>query len=242
MQIDRRILNGLAWAGVALVVGVPLADYVSGKFGDETPQVAVIEPAAPAPVTPPPAATETAVVAPAKPAADPVSKPAADPVSKPQAETADVVDKFVQGGRPLPSYISGGDAPTQTATTPTRPVITTTPAPVVTDPVQVAAIPKVAPIPMPLSMRPMPVAVVPPPVVVVPQQQAVVVPGGNVTAEDLEDWESGPLSEFLAARERQTSSDYQQGGFFLDEAPATRPRQRDRVIGPSNESFYPFVN
>lgn len=236
MQIDRRILNGLAWAGVALVVGVPLADYVSGKFGDEAPQVAVIEPAAPAPVTPPPAATETAVVAPAK--------PAADPGSKPQAQTADVVDKFVQGGRPLPSYISGGDAPaapTQTATTTTRPVITTTPAPVVTDPVQVAAIPKVAPTPMPLSMRPMPVAVVPPPPVVVPQQQAVVVPGGNVTAEDLEDWESGPLSEFLAARERQTSSDYQQGGFFLDEAP-TRPRQRDRVIGPSNESFYPFVN
>ena len=236
MQIDRRILNGLAWAGVALVVGVPLADYVSGKFGDEAPQVAVIEPAAPAPVTPPPAATETAVVAPAK--------PAADPVSKPQAQTADVVDKFVQGGRPLPSYISGGDAPAapaQTATTPTRPVITTTPAPVVIDPVQVAAIPKVAPIPMPLSMRPMPVAVVPPSAVVVPQQQAVVVPGGNVTAEDLEDWESGPLSEFLAARERQTSSDYQQGGFFLDEAP-TRPRQRDRVIGPSNESFYPFLN
>ena len=47
MQIDRRITNGLAWAGVVLVIGIPVADVVSAQFmAERTPsaQVAALAP------------------------------------------------------------------------------------------------------------------------------------------------------------------------------------------------------
>src|SRR5690606_38754562 len=108
MKIDRRITNGLAWAGVLLVVGVPAVDLLSAQFmsgpdRSAPPQIAVIEPEAPvpAPLEQRPDAEEVASVAPV------VIKPAA----KPATQTGDAVDSFVQSGRPLPSYITGADAP-----------------------------------------------------------------------------------------------------------------------------------
>jgi len=224
MQIDRRITNGLAWAGVILVVGVPVADLVAAQFSGPSAsalpeQVAVIEPAEapmPAPLSQRPAAPVATPVAVAetRPAARPVTevavaepqKPAsvaARPIARPVAETADVVDAFLKSGKPLPSYITGVPASAQTAATqPSRTPIITTPAanaPVV-DPIEVASIPpqKLAPVPMPLSMRPQIVAapVMPPADIVVPP--GVIRPPATVGARDLADWESGPLSEFLA--------------------------------------------
>lgn len=263
MTIDRRrITNGLAWAGVLLVVGVPTADLLSAQFAGPSAtvvreQVADVTPVAPvpAPLSQRPAAlvakpsvevagaAEVAVAAPEKPAA-----PALKPSVLPAAQTADIVDNFLQSGKPLPSYITGGNAsaaPVQAAATPpVRTPIVTTPAtePVAVDPVQVAAIPpqKVAPVPMPLSMRPRPVAVVVPDEIILPP--ALVRPSASVTADDLADWESGPLSEFLAARQRQgapaviVDSEYDPDGFFLDQGP--NPRRRDRVIGWQDGSFF----
>lgn len=266
MKIDRRITNGLAWAGVILVVGVPAADLLSAQFsGDAAPaQVAVISPVAPvpaplsqrpdAPVAKPKPAV--AVVAPAKPVSPAVTKPAAPPA----AQTADVVDNFLQGGKALPSYITGGGAtpaPTQVAVTqPVRTPIVTTPAvtPSATapgvDPVQVAAIPpqKIAPTPMPLAMRPAPIQV---PVAVTAPDDIIIPPGltprqpATVTAADLDDWETGPLSEFLARKQGQGSSaavtsDYDANGFFLDQGPA--PVRRDRVIGWEEQGFSFFAD
>ena len=246
MSIDRRIINGLAWAGVFLVVGVPAADLLSAQFsGAPAPaQVAVIEPVAPvpaplsqrpdAPIAKP--AVEVAVAASAQPVA-PVAKPVAAPV----AQTADVVDTYLQSGRPLPSYITGGDtAPAEVAATPpARTPIVTTPAAEV-DPIEVAAIPpqKIAPVPMPLSMRPKPVVAAAPPVVVIPP--SVGLPPANVTAADLEDWETGPLSEFLAQRQQQAGNayvdpGYDPNGFYLDEGPN---RSRARVIAREVDSFF----
>lgn len=255
MKIDRRITNGLAWAGVALVIGVPTADLLSAQFlgdakaGTVAEQVAVVAPVAPmpAPLSQRPAApvvapsTEVAV---AKPVAPVVTQPAAQPAPQ---QTAGVVDKFLQSGKALPSYITeAGAAPAQAvAAAPVRTPIVTTPAtqaaPVAVDPVQVASIPveKVAPVPMPLSMRPRPVIattvpaeIVLPPEVLPPEVLSPVAP--TVTAADLEDWETGPLSEFLARKQGQGSSatvttDYDPNGFFLDQGP--NPRNRDRVIG-----------
>jgi hypothetical protein len=250
MSIDRRITNGLAWAGVFIVVGVPAADLLSAQFsGERAPaQVAVIEPVAPVPaplsqrpdtpVAKP--AVEVAVAAPAQPAA-----PAAKPAVTPAAQTADVVDAYLQSGRPLPSYITGGGAaPTEVAATPpARTPIVTTPAAepaAEVDPVEVAAIApqKVAPVPMPLSMRPKPVVAVAPPVVVIPP--SVGLPPANVTAADLEDWETGPLSEFLAQRQQQAGNayvdpGYDPNGFYLDEGPN---RSRARVIAREVDSFF----
>lgn len=268
MKIDRRITNGLAWAGVILVVGVPAADLLSAQFsGDDTPaQVAVISPVAPTPAPlsqrpPTPVAKSepaVAVVAPVKPVAPAVAKPAAAPVQ----QTASVVDNFIQGGKPLPSYITGGGAtpaPAQVAVAqPIGTPIVTTPAvtPSVTapgvDPMQVAAIPqKVAPLPMPLSMRPTPIRV--PVAVTAPTvPDDIIIPTGltprqpaTVTAADLDDWETGPLSEFLARKQGQGSSaavtsDYDADGFFLDQGP--QPVRRDRVIGWEEEGFSFFAD
>jgi hypothetical protein len=262
MNIDRRITNGLAWAGVILVVGVPTADLLSAQFlgnpgAPAQAQIAVIEPVAPipaplsqrpaAPAAKPPA--QVAAVAPAKPVATP-----AKPVATPAAQTADAVDAFLQSGRQLPSYITGADAPAApaqvAATPPTRPLITTTPStpPAGVDPIEVAAIPpqKVAPTPMPLSMRPEPVAValVRNPVVIPPSLTAaepalIVRPPANVTAADLQDWETGPLADFLAQRQGGNAA-ADADGFFLDEGPK-RPR-RDRVIAREVEPFFFFAD
>lgn len=248
MSIDRRITNGLAWVGVLLVVGIPTADLLSAQFtgSPAAPErIAVVEPAAPmpAPLNQRPAApvvkpaAQVAAVVPASPAV-PVVKPAAEPA----AQTADVVDAFLQSGRPLPSYITGADAPAQLAATP--PVSAPAATPPAVDPVEVASIApqKVAPVPMPLSMRPRPVVAVAPPSVVIPP--SVGLPPANVTAADLEDWETGPLSEFLAQRQRQAGNayvdpGYDPDGFFLDEGPN---RSRARVIAQEVESFFLFAD
>jgi hypothetical protein len=112
--------------------------------------------------------------------------------------------------------------------------------------VQTASIPqKVAPMPMPLSMRPKPVAVaaanpvvnqpafvVNEPVFVPPSVQPV--PRAEITAEDLEDWEAGPLAEFLARRQAPREAEApvfaDDEEFFVERAP--RFPRRDRLVGP----------
>ncbi|MET3924738.1 hypothetical protein [Devosia sp. 2618] len=289
MKIDRRITNGLAWAGVLLVVGVPTADMLISHFSDDkaatvAPQVGVV---APAVASPEPAAGRPVEVAATTPAA---------PIAAP---SGDAVDSFVNSGRPLPSYITGGGtpaapvapkpapvavapapvvaptpvaqpaAPTQTAATPpvrtpiATPAPVVTPQPAVTDPIAVAAIPpqRVAPVPMPLSMRPRPVVqpspvvsatlpiVIPPSVnqnlpPVVRPPVAVVQPADNLTSADLDDWESGPLSEFLAQRQAQGNNGYVQppatngNGFFLDQWP--QQGGRDRLIGREEQPLFGY--
>lgn len=275
MQINRRITNGLAWAGAFLVVGVPTADLLSAQFlGDTTSQaasVAVIEPAGPVAPTPLPASSRPAAPEPVevaaveeKPATPPAAKPAAPalepakPLENTTATAADPVDSYIQSGKPLPPYISGGDTqPTKVAVAPPAtnksvPAVSAAPAstvaPAKSDPLGVASPPaKVAPVPMPLSMRPK--APVQTTVAVAPSRDPIVIPPSvaapTVTAADLEDWESGPLSEFLARRERgnSASADYNSDGFFLDEAPQPRRVQPDRVIGPiHDEFFFPFMD
>ena len=258
MQIDRRITNGLAWAGALLVVGIPVADLVSAQFlgGKETAaQIAVIEPVAPVPAPAtqrPDEPVKVAEAAPAKPVA-PTPAAAANP--------ADPLNAYLQSGKKLPSYISGGaeetapaatpPAPAAAAAEPARPPIANpaAPAPVATDPVQVASLPpdKIAPVPMPLSMRPKPVAVrapSPSEQVVIPPSVRAPQPPVAVTADDLQDWESGPLSEFLARRQQQAQAprdDYRPGGAYLDQVQP--PQVYDRYVGPIDEPiFFPFTN
>lgn len=269
MKMDRRLSNGLAWAGALLVIGIPAADYLTGTFAG-APSLAVVDAA-------PVAAADTAAVVP-KPAPavqvaeapKPAPKPVPAPVAKPQAATgaADPVSGFLQSGKELPSYITGGDA--QTAAVPAKPpaqpqVI----APVAPKPTEVATTPPpaeqvavlpatAAPTPMPLSMRPQPVSVPlasDQPLII---DQAATRPGipapqpnDFLTSEDLEDWESGPLSEFLAKRGQQSSATYrvqqnvpppppQAEGFWLDEGPqGDRPIRRYQPI--DDEIYYlPF--
>ena len=270
MQFDRRITNGLAWAGLFIVVAVPVADAVSGQLMGEPASVAVASiDATPALVAPIPAplsqrphapvarpVVETAAVAPARPVAPAAVKPA--------AAANPAVDSFLSSGKPLPSYITAepgakpqqaaaapaaipaqtkpaATAPVQTAAIPSTPAAAPVATPVAVDPIEVATLTpaKIAPMPMPLSMRPKPVSrslanediVLPPEVVAGNDARPVVV-------DDLQDWESGPLSEFLAQRQRSSAVVTQDDG----DRPTRRPR-RDVYLGPADdEFFFPFIN
>lgn len=268
MPIDRRITNGLAWAGALVVVAIPAADAALRQFEPRSAsQVAVIEEQVETPALPTPASqrptegavpeepvvsepvVEAAAVPVAKPATKPVATPAPDPVTTASASapSGDAVDDFLKSGRPLPSYITGGGAtaPTQAAI---APVTTTRPAPTAVAPVsappaeQVAAVPrtKIVTFPTPASERP---ASVPRSAVVAAQPPLVIeTQPPVVTAADLEDWESGPLSEFLARRQGSTDqppADYDPDGFFLDEGPNSNARvwRFPRAYGNNAYSF-----
>ncbi len=256
MQIDRRITNGLAWAGAFLVVGIPAADFAARQFfpGD-APQMAVVQAEA-EPVAVPEKPVETSAKPAETVAPAPMQTAAVTPV-KP-AQSKDAVDNFVQSGRPMPSYITGAEPAEKPAT---RPVIAADPKPEPVpatqaqpaqapkpDPVVVAALPpaKVAPIPMPASMRPPPP--VAPLIVEAPAQRPLIIENSApiVTAQDLEDWESGPLSDFLARRQAQTSAsssadyvtDYDPNGFFLDQGPSSSAQYRRFPRAYEDDSVY----
>ena len=62
-----------------------------------------------------------------------------------------------------------------------------------------------------------------------------------VVVDDLQDWESGPLSEFLAQRQRSSAVVHQNDAYSADR-PVHRPR-RDVYLGPvDDEVFFPFIN
>ncbi|SMQ70033.1 hypothetical protein SAMN06295905_1740 [Devosia lucknowensis] len=305
MPIDRRITNGLAWAGALLVVAIPAADMVMKQFSG-SPQVAVVDPqveadeteavapslptpssqrpqaedVAEAPAATPTPAPERSTQTPAKPqATDPVTTAA----TRPGAATGDAVDDFLTSGRPLPSYISGGSGTTPSATAATAPTRTptTTPAPTTTQPAReaVAAVPpaqtaapsvpssatspsapsgtattapasRVVGFPTPVSQRPTQIArtTAPAPVVpaISPQQPPLIIDTQDpmTTAQDLEEWESGPLSEFLANRQggaqARTPSDYDPNGFFLDQGPNPANRVQRFPRAYDDDYYYPF--
>lgn len=239
MQIDRRITNGLAWAGALLVVAVPAADIALRQIGPTpAPQIAVVDPADAADTTGPGLPTPSGQrPAPAAVAAVPAEtteladKP--DPVTtastKPASVSGDVVADYLDSGRPLPSYISDGDsAPTiESAAVPDASKVTdrSPPAPSVE---QVASTPRTVFVsfPTPVSQRPPSVSYasgqVQPPLVI--ETDAPV-----VTATDLAAWESGPLSDFLASRQSgsgQPEAEHDADGFFLDEGPNARSNAR----------------
>jgi hypothetical protein len=259
--LSAQFIGSPAPAAPAVVAAVapeaplpmPSSQRPSTPAAKPATEVASIEPVKAAPVAKP-AATAKPVEVAAKPAA---STPAAKPAGN-------AVDTYLGSGKPLPSYITDADAPAkpaEVAATPARPPIDTSSA--VVDPVQVASIPvKVAPTPMPLSMRPRPVTVATAPVVApsepvlilpTPTQNAPVVrppvqtvpQGVDVTAADLADWESGPLSEFLARRQggNASAASYDNNGFYLDQGPDAENGGRDRLIGPATDEYYfPFGN
>lgn len=226
MTLDRRITGGLAWAGLLLVIGVPSADaltsYLSDRDASVLPAVVAPEQQAEPVAAKPVAETKPAATKPAVVQQVAASKPQAAPV-------ADPVDRFVASGKKLPSYISdggGAEATESTEVASTQPVQQPAAKPAQqTDDIAVASITPqqeqpvvrepelVAPIPMPASMRPHPRAVARtvPPAEVPPQ--IVANDGGDdfISADDLRDWESGPLSEFLAKRRQRDAG----GGDYI---------------------------
>lgn len=289
MQIDRRITNGLAWAGAVLVVAIPAADFAMRQMAPsiDAPQLAVVqaEPVEEAVALPTPVVQRPATIQAPQDETEEVevaNAPAADPVvtsaTRPTAGTA--VDKFIESGRELPSYISGegnntAAAPATRPSTPATPAapkpapapaVAAAPAPVATPPAvttpkpvtaapapSVAAVtPKPVTFPTPVSQRPPPPSVAQTPArpPLMPQQQPPLIieeAPPVLTADDLDDWESGPLSEFLASRGNRAQAEpvvepeYDSDGFFLDEAPGrTMVQPLPRAYGEG--FYYPFAD
>ncbi|MHA6297629.1 hypothetical protein [Devosia sp. CAU 1758] len=257
MPIDRRITNGLAWAGALIVVAVPAADVALRQFEPQTdPKIALVEtqpepeaPILPTPLSQRPPNVAKPVTAPIKPvepvatAAVPEDAIEADPVvtanTGRQAAGDDVVSSYLQAGRPLPSYISGVAG---AAVTPEPAVEPDVAAPEDEGDVEsVATVSRAQQVsfPTPVSQRP---ASVQRPQVAAQPPLVIDTPAPITTDADLADWESGPLSDFLARRQGgsgQVTPDYDPDGFFLDQGPNSRNRAQ-RFPRAYEDEYYPF--
>jgi len=189
MQLNRKVTGALAWGGVALVLLIPSADFVSGQLGGRSMLVSGdADRQIPAPVSTTQAANS--------------STPA--PM---QVAAIDPVEKYLARSGKLPDYISGGSAskaaaPAAPVTTkpasPSAPAMAAAPPPSTTPSSrsqdtalapapQVAPALQVAPVPMPAEMRPRPrpnfepqqAAASPPPV---RQEQPLIIDEGPVGA------------------------------------------------------------
>jgi hypothetical protein len=244
MQIDRRITNGLAWAGALLVVAIPAADATLRQFsGPRAQTIAVLDeqvrPAAglPTPANERPPAieiaeadappVEAAPIAEVKPALASAPDPVTTAAVNAQVSGSDAVDSFLQSGRKLPSYISDGGStePVEIASLDqSKPVAAAAPEPA-TESVATVSRTRFVTFPTPVSERPVSV---PRSVAAASAPLIVETPDTVVTAQELEDWESGPLSEFLARRQSAGApadmGDYDADGFFLDQGPNSRAR------------------
>lgn len=244
MRLNSKVTWGLAWTGLAVVLAVPSADFLTGGFGRGGDSAAVltsdVEPvktASVTPVEPTPVRTVTTVktkngisIVPAgstPPAADPVASTSAmlpDYISdsgKPAAATqVAALPEPASAPTPFPAWARPKAAAPIAAPTVTLPGATTSPEPVViVDETQTGSI-------------------------VVPDPTGPVPPAPIV--DDSENWETEGLRDYLERRgildggdDRSTatiterSNTYDPDGFYLNEGPnddrMTREQRRQRL-------------
>lgn len=247
MKLNPKVTGGLAWAGLILILAVPSADMLMKPEGESASRI-----------TSDMDAIRTSSVTP-RPA------DAAKATSATGAEGGDPVDSYLASGKKLPSYISdapGAVASKEPVKTPKLVVpagpATQTAGPTLEVASTDAAAPAVAPKPYPASMRPK-AATAPATVVaeeeplvldedVVKRREAAVAavleddmdvggPADFVSGDELEEWDTGSLAEYLerrglmsdSAQQASASSDYDADGFFLDEGPNNDRRLIRRV-------------
>ena len=251
MKFDSKVKGALAWTGLFVILAVPSADLLFGK--DQAP-------AANLAVT-----SDTAQLKPVVPAAkpelklDPVETAS---VSTPAARTDDAVETYLEKGKKLPAYIS--DADSAPAVKPATPVTVTKPVDVAAiNPVQVippvplprnarpvAKAPVVASVPVTPSTQPLiidetylndrqanlnqPTAPLEP-FPLSDGDQAFADDETVVTGDQLEEWDSGSLADYLARQglladdvDQQSAQD--DSDFVFNEGPS-RPRR------PLNDFF-----
>lgn len=246
MKLNSKVTGGLAWAGLVLVLAVPSADMLtkpSAKSVTVTSDMDAIETASVTPVV--------------KPVAPATRKPAAATTA-----VTDAVDDYVSSGKKLPSYISNAPATAAQEPATTKPLVvpttTTASTPAVNpdgtfaDDYQ-AGLAAVAPEPYPASMRPKPTtstAALPAgdeaPLIIdeeqLAQREAAIrpvepfVPAESeqiITEDELEEWDSGSLADYLERRGLISGSDqaseYDADGFFLSDGPNKSKAKRRHV-------------
>ncbi len=265
-MMKSKVTWGLAWAGLALVLAVPSADFLTRQFGAPASTVVMTSDTKP---------VKTASTTPAAPAKTAVTTVKTDKGIKivpaaPSANPNDPVEKYLSTGKPLPDYISDRDAPAAPVTT-TKPASPA--APVIKQPVpaetQVASIsqPAIAlprmPLPAtarprPLPVNPVPAATQPEPVVIVDEAAVTgAIPQDEFTG-DLDGWDTESLRDYLERRgilegsgnpprsnatvtqRSSNGSNYDPNGFYLSDGPNTdrtvRETRRERILRMLEES------
>ncbi|MEO6014958.1 MAG: hypothetical protein ABIQ30_15415 [Devosia sp.] len=244
MRLNSKVTWGLAWTGLAIVLAVPSADFLTGKLaGDSKAAVltSTTEPVKTASVT----TTKTPTGLVITPAGAKPPKSTGAP-TKSASKSTDPVDKFVQSGKKLPDYIAGAPASTKPDANETQVAIA--------DP---KAVP-VAPTPFPTWARP---KAVPAPAAA-PVEPAIIVDESTLTGsitppaadpvqpttlvDDTDNWDTESLRQYLERRgildgdgnERSSasvtvtdrSSNYDPNGFYLSEGPnGARETRRERI-------------
>lgn len=238
MKLDSKLKGGLAWAGLVVVLAVPAANVLMGKPIEQVKSVTT---------------SDTAVI----PTADP-TKQALDPIKTASVDAKDPVKVYLDKGKKLPSYISDASAPASVpaakpavvANVPTKPAAVELAKPAAET---TASAP---PVPLPRSARPKTteVASISPapattsadkPLILDDKQVAAakqVEPfpmsdGGNdqvVREDQLEEWDSGSLADYLerkglvsdsADQGAQPADESQYEGWLVDDG---RPARRQR--------------
>lgn len=188
MRLNSKLTWGLAWTGLAVVLAVPSADYLTGSFGKGKTAAVItsttdpVVPAASQASAPQQVATVTTKVTKTGVSIIPAAPAAAVPNGA-AAPVLDPVDKYVKSGKTLPDYISDDSSGATANSTPAKtpapaaPALATTPD---EPPTQVAAIdpaPVAAPVPFPA--RP---AILDRPSRVAPKDQTVIVDDSALAA------------------------------------------------------------
>lgn len=249
MKFDSKVKGALAWTGLFVILAVPSANLLFGK--DKAPAASLA-------VT-----SDTAQVKPVVPAARTELK--IDPVETASVSTAkgeDPVDTYLEKGKKLPAYISDADAaPAAKPVTPVTvnkpvevavvaPVAQTPPVPLPRNARPVAKAPVVASVPDTPSAQPLIIdeteladrqATLDQPRTRVEPfplsdgDQAFVDDETVVTGDELEEWDSGSLADYLARKGLLNEDQAQQSAeddsdFVFNEGPR-RPRR------PLNDFF-----
>ena len=265
MKLDAKVKGGLAWAGLFVILAVPSADILFGR-SEPTAQLAVTadteQVAAPRPVRPvlsaPPADTDlasTEAVTPDLIRTDPIET-AGLPAD------GEAVEGYLKSGRKLPSYISDAESVPGTAPAKLQPLEVKAATPEATEVAVLSPQAVAAPVPLPRSARPRTPVIAAGPIEEAPlildetevkQREASLAPvepfplsdggvatpadDGVVTADQLEEWDSGSLADYLArkgllsgsaAPQQPVSEEYDPDGFYLDEGPNVTRRLRQR--------------
>jgi hypothetical protein len=243
MRLNSKLTWGLAWTGLAVVLAVPSADFLTGRLGSKADAAAVltsdIEPVKTAAITPAdPLPVKTVTTVKTKNGISIV--PAG---SKPPADNA------------LPDYISDGDAPVKTETQvasidPTPP----TPFPAWARP-SIAATPEAPALTLPSATTPEPALIIED-TTVTGSIAAPTITGPlppDPIVDDSANWDEETLRNYLERRgileggdDRSTATvterttPYDPDGFYLADGPngdrTTRETRRQRILRMLEES------
>jgi hypothetical protein len=245
MRLNSKVTWGLAWAGLAVIVAVPSADFITGKLGGDGSKAAILT----SDVEPVKTSTAGTTEIPVKTSAVTTVKTKNGVKIIPAGSTpADPVDKLLGDGKPLPDYISDGTTPKQVASL--------DPAPVAPTPFPVWARPKFQPPAVAPTVtvapdgttQPAPAAIADPAPIVdettltgsISDPARPIPPAAIV--DDSANWDTESLQQYLdrnqlssdsgrsSARVTERSSDYDADGFYLSDGPnGQRETRRERL-------------